>query len=64
MRCGEDFVKELYLVVIQEHGMDEKRAKVGADILKNKLNKVKQNKDALQQFAQRIDTLVYEYAGR
>lgn len=51
----EDFVKN-YILVIQEHGMDEKRAKVGADILKNKLNKVKQNKDALQQFAQRIDT--------
>jgi hypothetical protein len=51
----EDFTKN-YIVVIQEHGMDEKRAKVGADILRNKLNKVKQNKDALQQFAQRIDT--------
>jgi len=51
----EDFTKN-YILVIQEHGMDEKRAKVGADILKNKLNKVKQNKDALQQFAQRIDT--------
>lgn len=51
----DDFVAD-YVEVIQHHGMDEKRAKVGADIMKNRLNKVKSNKQALEQFKVRIQT--------
>ena len=51
----EEFVAD-YVSVIQHHGMDEKRARVGADIMKNRLNKVKSNKPALEQFKMRIQT--------
>ena len=44
-----------YQEVITATGIDAKRAEVGAAILVGKLNKVKNNKDALEQFKQRIN---------
>lgn len=45
-----------YQEVMQANGVDEKRAKVGANIIRNRFNKVKSNLDALKQFELRITT--------
>lgn len=45
-----------YQEVMQANGVDEKRAKVGASIIRNRFNKVKSNLDALKQFELRITT--------
>lgn len=49
----DDFEQD-YVSVMTQHGIEEKRAQVGASILKNKLVKVRQSIDALKQFEQRI----------
>ena len=51
-----DMFEQDYQDVMQANGVDEKRAKVGANILRNRLNKVKSNLDALKQFELRIST--------
>lgn len=51
-----DSFEQDYQEVMQANGVDEKRAKVGANILRNRLNKVKSNLDALKQFELRIGT--------
>lgn len=45
-----------YIEVIVANGVDVPRAKVGAEILAGRLNKVKGNKTALEQFRDRIKT--------
>lgn len=45
-----------YQEVMQANGVDEKRAKVGANIIRNRFNKVNRNLDALKQFELRITT--------
>lgn len=51
----EEFVAD-YQEVIVHHGVDVKRAKVGADIMRGRFNKVRQQKEALLQFKTRIQT--------
>lgn len=48
--------KQDYIDVIVSNGVDQTRAKVGAEILAGRLNKVKSNKVALEQFRDRIKT--------
>jgi hypothetical protein len=43
-------------VMTETGGVDQQRAKVGAEILATRLNKVKGNKTALEQFRDRIKT--------
>jgi hypothetical protein len=48
--------KEDYISVITQHGVLPAQAKVGAEHFAARLNRVKGNTDALEQFAKRLET--------